>query len=91
MCASIEEFSLGTQKGLSGKVLFSSDTLVTDRWPRTNSSEYERSWSPQSNLQITEMKAQVCAARLRKNEPQQCCPEQYEVIWAGARATLQCW
>lgn len=54
-CASIKEFSLGPQEGLLWKVWFSSNTLV--QVPHTNSSEYECSWSPQSNMEITKMKA----------------------------------
>lgn len=54
-CASIKEFSLGPREGLLWKVWFSSCTLV--QVPHTNSSGYECSWSPQSNVEITKMKA----------------------------------
>lgn len=50
-CSSIKEFSSGPREGLLWKVWFSSDTLV--QVPHTNSSEYECSWSPQSNMEIT--------------------------------------
>ncbi|KAM7321813.1 hypothetical protein ACRRTK_018654 [Alexandromys fortis] len=55
-CASIKEFSLGPREGLLKEGLLQQLYLKV---PHTNSSEYECSWSPQSNMEITKMKALV--------------------------------
>lgn len=70
--ASIKESSVGIQKGLLWKVLFSSDALVTVRCLTPDRRNMNSLVLPKATWKITKMEEVGFVSRLQKSEPLYC-------------------